>query len=176
MAQLLIHSFSSHISSQGTACAIVAPASAGTDGRGTHVKSGWGPSTERCAGGEGGVERVEEERGGEKEAQAARSNRRSGASRHLRTATSRRYKHGCNSAYRNTAFILFLVLSTNFLYKTECWQVAKQTFVFRTSLGIIVDVAMLTCAILDVVTACCFSHPRLKWSSSAWLIIQQKTL
>lgn len=33
--------------SQGTACATVAPVSAGTDGLGTLVKSGWGPSTEK---------------------------------------------------------------------------------------------------------------------------------
>lgn len=45
-AQLLIHSLSSHVYSQRTACATVAPVSAGTDGRGTLVKSGWGPSTE----------------------------------------------------------------------------------------------------------------------------------
>lgn len=47
MAQLLIHSLSSHVCSQGTACATVAPVSAGTDGLGTPVKSGWGPSTEK---------------------------------------------------------------------------------------------------------------------------------
>ncbi len=46
MAQLLIHSFSSHISSQGMACAIVALVSAGTAGQGTLVKSGWEQSTE----------------------------------------------------------------------------------------------------------------------------------
>lgn len=43
---LLIHSFSSHISSQGMGCAIVATASAGTAGQGTLAKSGWERSTE----------------------------------------------------------------------------------------------------------------------------------
>ncbi len=46
MAQLLIHSFSSHISSQGMACAIVATVSAGTAGQGTLARSGWEQSTE----------------------------------------------------------------------------------------------------------------------------------
>lgn len=42
----LIHSFSSHVSSQGTGCATAATASAGTAGQGTPAKSGWEPSTE----------------------------------------------------------------------------------------------------------------------------------
>lgn len=46
MAQLLIHSFSSHISSQGMGCAIAATASVGMAGRGTLVRSGWEQSTE----------------------------------------------------------------------------------------------------------------------------------
>lgn len=46
MAQLLIHSFSSHIFSQGTGCAIAATVSAGTAGQGTLAKSGWEKSTE----------------------------------------------------------------------------------------------------------------------------------
>ena len=46
MAQLLIHSFSSHISSQGMGCATAATVSAGTAGRETLVKSGWVQSTE----------------------------------------------------------------------------------------------------------------------------------
>lgn len=51
------------VCSQGTACATVAPVSAGTAGLGTLVRSGWGRSTERWR------------RMGEKaEAQAARSN------------------------------------------------------------------------------------------------------
>lgn len=43
---LLIHSFSSHISSQGMDCAIAATVSAGMAGQGTLVKSGWELSTE----------------------------------------------------------------------------------------------------------------------------------
>lgn len=43
---LLIHSFSSHISSQGMGCAIAATVSAGMAGQGTLVKSGWELSTE----------------------------------------------------------------------------------------------------------------------------------
>lgn len=46
MAQLFIHSFSSHIFSQGMGCAFVATVSAGTAGQGTPAKSGWGQSTE----------------------------------------------------------------------------------------------------------------------------------
>lgn len=46
MAQLLIHSFSSHISSQGMGCAIAATVSAGTAGRETLAKSGWKRSTD----------------------------------------------------------------------------------------------------------------------------------
>ena len=46
MVQLLIHSFSSHIFSQGMGCAIVATVSAGTAGQGTLAKSGWERSTE----------------------------------------------------------------------------------------------------------------------------------
>lgn len=74
MAQLFIHSLSSHVCSQGTACATVAPVSAGTDGLGTLAKSGWGPSTEewRWMG-----EDEEEGREEEVKAQAAWSNRTS---------------------------------------------------------------------------------------------------
>lgn len=43
---LLIHSFSSHIFSQGMVCAIAATVSAGMAGQGTLVKSGWEQSTE----------------------------------------------------------------------------------------------------------------------------------
>lgn len=43
---LFILSFSSHISSQGMVCAIVATASAGMAGQGTLVKSGWERTTE----------------------------------------------------------------------------------------------------------------------------------
>lgn len=57
MAQLLIHSFSSHISSQGMGCAIAATVSAGMAGRGTLVKSGWVQSTE--GGEDTGVKRQE---------------------------------------------------------------------------------------------------------------------
>lgn len=42
---LLIHDFSSHILSQGTGFATAAPVSAGTAGRGMHVRSGWEQST-----------------------------------------------------------------------------------------------------------------------------------
>lgn len=56
MAQLLIHSFSSHIFSQEMDCATAATVSAGTAGWGTLVRSGWERSTE---GGDTAVRRQE---------------------------------------------------------------------------------------------------------------------
>lgn len=50
MAHLLIHSFSSHIFSQGMAGATAGTASAGTAGQGTHAKSGLERSTEEGRG------------------------------------------------------------------------------------------------------------------------------
>lgn len=59
MAHLLIHDFSSHILSQGTGFATAAPVSAGTAGRGMHVRSGWVQSTNEergcCNEGQGGL-------------------------------------------------------------------------------------------------------------------------
>lgn len=75
-ARLLIHSLSSHVYSQGTACATVVPASAGTDGRGTLAKSGWGLSTEERSW-RGEEEEKEEEEEEKVKAQAAWSNRTS---------------------------------------------------------------------------------------------------
>lgn len=97
MAQLLIHSFSSHIFSQGMGCAIAATVSAGMAGQGTHVKSGWEQSTEE-------ERRLVLETGG----LAARSNQSTSASRHHPPPPEEEIKHGCYSAYRFTGFILML--------------------------------------------------------------------
>lgn len=104
MAQLLIHSLSSHIFSQGMGCAIAATVSAGMAGQGTHAKSGWDQSTEEET-------TLVLETGG----LAARSNQSTTASRHHPPPPEDEIKPGYNSAYHlqdsffcRTGYKLFL--------------------------------------------------------------------